>query len=138
MSDWVRICHMAELLPGEVQTGYDGDTPIAVFNVDGELYALEDICTHDGAELTGGPIHGYAVEGVGEDFYPDTFDPSVVDRYERVSDAESFAMVRRLVREEGLLVGGSAGANVAAAVRIAARGGLHGPVVDAAFPHVQL
>ena len=62
MSDWVRICHMAELLPGEVQTGYDGDTPIAVFNVDGELYALEDICTHDGAELTGGPIHGYEVE----------------------------------------------------------------------------
>ena len=51
MSEWVRICHMAELLPGECQTGWDGDTPIAVFNVDGDLYAIEDICTHDGSEF---------------------------------------------------------------------------------------
>ena len=48
---------------------------------------------------------------------------------ERVTDAESFAMVQQLVREEGLLVGGSAGTNVVAALRVAARGGLQGPVV---------
>jgi len=53
----------------------------------------------------------------------------VIDSAERVSDADSFAMVKRLVREEGLLVGGSAGTNVVAAVRVAARGGLDGPVV---------
>ncbi|MFT4050750.1 MAG: pyridoxal-phosphate dependent enzyme [Microbacterium sp.] len=73
----------------------------------------------EGSIYSGGPIHGYAVEGVGEDFYPDTFDPSVVDRYERVSDAESFAMTRRLAREEGLLVGGSSGMAVVAALRTA-------------------
>ncbi|WP_279073244.1 pyridoxal-phosphate dependent enzyme [Microbacterium lacticum] len=73
----------------------------------------------EGSIYSGGPIHGYAVEGVGEDFYPDTFDPSVVDRYERVSDAESFAMTRRLAREEGLLVGGSSGMAVVAALRVA-------------------
>ena len=73
----------------------------------------------EGSIYSGGPLHGYAVEGVGEDFYPDTFDPSVVDRYERVSDAESFAMTRRLAREEGLLVGGSSGMAVVAALRTA-------------------
>ncbi len=73
----------------------------------------------EGSIYSGGPIHGYAVEGVGEDFYPATFDASVVDRYERVSDAESFAMTRRLAREEGLLVGGSSGMAVVAAVRTA-------------------
>ncbi len=73
----------------------------------------------EGSIYSGGPIHGYAVEGVGEDFFPDTFDASVVDRYERVSDAESFAMTRRLAREEGLLVGGSSGMAVVAALRTA-------------------
>lgn len=53
----------------------------------------------------------------------------MLDAAERVSDAESFAMVRRLIREEGLLVGGSAGANVVAALRVAARGETDGPVV---------
>ncbi|RLK52688.1 PLP-dependent cysteine synthase family protein [Microbacterium telephonicum] len=73
----------------------------------------------EGSIYSGGPLHGYLVEGVGEDFYPDTFDPAVVDRYERVSDAESFAMTRRLAREEGLLVGGSSGMAVVAALRTA-------------------
>jgi len=73
----------------------------------------------EGSIYSGGPLHGYAVEGVGEDFWPDTFDPAVVDRYERVGDAESFAMTRRLAREEGLLVGGSSGMAVTAALRVA-------------------
>ncbi|CAI9388455.1 pyridoxal-phosphate dependent enzyme [Microbacterium sp. T2.11-28] len=73
----------------------------------------------EGSIYSGGPIHGYAVEGVGEDFWPATFDPAVVDRYERVGDSESFAMTRRLAREEGLLVGGSSGMAVTAALRVA-------------------
>jgi cystathionine beta-synthase len=73
----------------------------------------------DGSIYSGGPLHGYDVEGVGEDFMPDTFDPTVVDRYEKVSDAESFAMTRRLAREEALLVGGSSGMAVVAALRVA-------------------
>ncbi|MEI3846624.1 MULTISPECIES: PLP-dependent cysteine synthase family protein [Microbacterium] len=74
---------------------------------------------HGSIYADGGPIHPYLVEGVGEDFLPDTFDASVVDRYERVSDAEAFAMTRRLAREEGLLVGGSSGMAVVAALRAA-------------------
>ena len=73
----------------------------------------------EGSIYSGGPVHGYLVEGVGEDFWPTTFDPSVVDRYERVDDRESFEMTRRLAREEGLLVGGSCGMAVVAALRTA-------------------
>ncbi len=73
----------------------------------------------EGSIYSGGPIHGYDVEGVGEDFLPATFDPTVVDRYERITDAESFAMTRRLAREEALLVGGSSGMAVVAALRVA-------------------
>lgn len=71
----------------------------------------------------------YAVEGVGGSEAPENLHRDVLDGAERVSDDESFAMVKRLVREEGLLVGGSAGTNVVAALRLAARGGLDGPVV---------
>lgn len=71
----------------------------------------------------------YAVEGIGASEAPENLHRDVIDAAERVSDAESFAMVRRLVREEGLLVGGSSGTNVVAALRVAARGGLDGPVV---------
>lgn len=71
----------------------------------------------------------YAVEGIGASEPPANLDRSVIDGAVRVSDADSFAMVRRLVHEEGLLVGGSAGTNVVAALRVAAQGGLDGPVV---------
>ena len=64
-------------------------------------------------------VHGYLVEGVGEDFWPGAYDPTVVDEIHRISDAESFAMTRRLAREEGLLVGGSSGMAVVAALRAA-------------------
>ncbi len=71
----------------------------------------------------------YLVEGIGASEPPENLHRDVIDAAERVSDEESFAMVKRLVREEGLLVGGSSGTNVVAALRIAARGGLDGPVV---------
>lgn len=71
----------------------------------------------------------YAVEGIGGSEAPENLHRDVIDAAERVSDDEGFAMVRRLVREEGLLVGGSAGTNVVAALRVAARGHLDGPVV---------
>jgi cystathionine beta-synthase len=62
-------------------------------------------------------VHQYAVEGVGEDFYPGNYDPKVVDEVIQVDDRESFLMTRQLMREEGLFVGGSCGMAVVAAVR---------------------
>jgi cysteine synthase len=76
-----------------------------------------------------GPDGSYAVEGIGGSDIPANLHRDVIDVAESISDAESFATARRLIREEGLLVGGSAGTNVAAALRIAARGNLYGPVV---------
>ncbi|MEX0831979.1 MAG: cystathionine beta-synthase [Nitriliruptoraceae bacterium] len=73
-----------------------------------------------GSLYSGDEIHPYLVEGIGEDFWPPTFDPSVVDVWERISDQESFAMARRCTREEGLLVGGSCGTALVAALRYAA------------------
>jgi 3-phenylpropionate/trans-cinnamate dioxygenase ferredoxin subunit len=62
MTNWIRVCASSELLPGEFKVAWDGDVPIAVFNVDGELYAIEDVCTHDGGDLAGGELHGYEIE----------------------------------------------------------------------------
>jgi cystathionine beta-synthase len=61
----------------------------------------------------------YLIEGVGEDFWPETYDPSVVDRYEMVNDRDAFDMTRKLAAIEGLLVGGSCGMAVVGALRIA-------------------
>ena len=62
MSDWVRVGTTAELLPGEFRIVFDGDVAIAVFNIEGRFYAVEDVCTHDGGELAGGEIHGFEIE----------------------------------------------------------------------------
>ncbi|MGZ4436114.1 MAG: cystathionine beta-synthase [Oryzihumus sp.] len=72
-----------------------------------------------GSVYSGGTGRPYLVEGVGEDFWPTTYDKSITDRVIEVSDADSFAMTRRLAREEALLVGGSCGMAVAAAARLA-------------------
>jgi cystathionine beta-synthase len=73
----------------------------------------------EGSVYSGGSGRPYLVEGVGEDFWPGAYDPSVVDRIIAVSDARSFEVTRRLAREEGLLVGGSSGMAVAAALDVA-------------------
>ena len=62
MSSWVRVCARSELLPGEHRVAWDGDVAIAVFNIDGELYAVEDVCTHDGGDLATGELYGYEIE----------------------------------------------------------------------------
>lgn len=68
-----------------------------------------------------GPDAAYQVEGIGASRVPEVFDVGVVDEAEVVSDDESFSIARRLQSEEGLLVGGSSGTAVAAALRVAAR-----------------
>jgi len=69
----------------------------------------------EGSILSGDTSRPYLTEGVGEDFMPGTHDPSVVDRWVRVSDRDAFAMARRLTREEGILSGGSCGTAMVAA-----------------------
>jgi cystathionine beta-synthase len=68
-------------------------------------------------------VHPYLVEGIGKDTWPKTMDPAVVDEWVRVSDRDSFLVARQLSREEGLLVGGSGGTTVSAALKIAGRFG---------------
>jgi len=75
----------------------------------------------EGSILSGDTPHSFKVEGIGEDFVPNTFDRKLVDDMVRISDAESFATARRLAREEGILAGGSSGTAVAAALKYAQR-----------------
>ncbi|MFN8146380.1 MAG: cystathionine beta-synthase [Candidatus Nanopelagicales bacterium] len=74
-----------------------------------------------GSVYSGGTGRPYLVEGVGEDFWPTAYDATVCDEIIAVSDADSFAITRRLAREEGLLVGGSCGMAVQAALEVAER-----------------
>ncbi len=73
----------------------------------------------EGSVYSGGTGRPYLVEGVGEDFWPTTYDPAFTDRVLAVSDRDSFLTTRRLAREEALLVGGSCGLAVAAGLRLA-------------------
>src|SRR4029079_6500946 len=77
----------------------------------------------EGSAYSGGTGRPYFVEGVGEDFWPKAYDPEVPHEIIAVSDAESFAMTRRLAREEGILVGGASGLAVVAALKAAASAG---------------
>jgi cystathionine beta-synthase len=83
----------------------------------------------DGSVYSGGTGRPYLVEGVGEDFWPATYDGDVCDEIIAVSDRDSFDMTRRLAREEGLLVGGSCGMAVVAALRASVGLGSHELVV---------
>jgi cystathionine beta-synthase len=83
----------------------------------------------EGSVYSGGSGRPYLVEGVGEDFWPKTYDPDICDDIVAVPDKDSFAMTRRLAREEGLLVGGSCGMAVVAALEVAARAGADDVIV---------
>jgi cystathionine beta-synthase len=73
----------------------------------------------EGSVLSGDAARPYLTEGVGEDFFPGTYDPATVDRWVRVSDRDAFAAARRLTREEGILAGGSCGTALVAALTVA-------------------
>ncbi|MGV0633224.1 cystathionine beta-synthase [Mycolicibacillus trivialis] len=77
----------------------------------------------EGSVYSGGTGRPYLVEGVGEDFWPKAYDPAIPDEIIAVSDSDSFDMTRRLAREEALLVGGSCGMAVVAALRVAEKAG---------------
>ncbi len=92
----------------------------------------------EGSVLSGDVARPYLTEGVGEDFMPGTYDPTIIDRWIRVGDREAFTMARRLTREEGILSGGSCGTAMVAALEVvrdlAAQDGGHEGVVVVLLP----
>ncbi len=61
MSDWITVAKVSELAPGQWRTVDADGAQIVVFNLDGEYFAIEDVCTHDGGQLTGGTVEGAEV-----------------------------------------------------------------------------
>ncbi len=92
----------------------------------------------EGSVLSGDTARPYLTEGIGEDFLPGTYDPSVVDRWVRVSDRDSFAAARRITREEGILAGESSGTALVATLTVARElieaGQAPGKVIVVLFP----
>jgi len=87
----------------------NSDLEVVGVDPEGSIYTAE----------TDEDVTTYMIEGVGEDFWPETYDPDLTDRYEMVNDADAFEMTRRLALEEGILVGGSCGMAVVGALRVA-------------------
>jgi len=95
MGNWVVVCAASELPPGAHRVVEVGGTQIAVFNLEGRYYAIEDVCTHDGGILTGGPVEGDQITcprhgarfciRTGEAIAPPAFEPTAVFPV-RVSD----------------------------------------------------
>jgi cystathionine beta-synthase len=91
-----------------------------------------------GSVYSGGAGRPYLVEGAGEDFWPGNYDPTIVDRVIAVSDRESFATARRVAREEGLLIGGSCGTAVCAALEVATVADIAvADIAGASFPLIE-
>ena len=88
MSDWITVCRVEDLLPGAHRVVDVDGAQVAVFNLDGQYYAIEDACTHDGGILTGGPIEGDQIVcprhgarfciRTGEALAPPAFEPTSV------------------------------------------------------------
>lgn len=130
-----RVTHLV------VPSGTGGTISGAGHYLKGQNPAIQVIgADPEGSVLSGDTVRPYLTEGIGEDFLPGTFDPSVVDRWVRVSDRDSFAAARRITREEGILAGESSGTALVAALTVARElmaadpGAARGAVIVAMLP----
>jgi len=116
----VVVCPTA--VPPDHPDSYYSVSDRLVREIDG-AWKPDQYADPEGSVYSGGSGRPYLVEGVGEDFWPDAYDRTVPDQIIAVSDSDSFNMTRRLAREEAMLVGGSCGMAVVAAVKVAEEAG---------------